>query len=138
MRWFAGVLLLVLLALQCRLWVGDGSFSDVEVLREEIAARKTELEQLRSRNQILEAEVRDLRVGLDALEERARSELGMIKQGEMFLQVIEHRGGSTQGAPIFSAPGEPPGGAGARTALPGRQGDGLAGPKAAHGADGGH
>ena len=90
---------------------------------------------MRSRNQILEAEVRDLRVGLDALEERARSELGMIKQGEMFLQVIEHRGGGTQGAPIFSTPGEPPG---ERTALPGRQGDGLAGHQAARAADGGH
>jgi cell division protein FtsB len=135
MRWLAGVLLLVLLALQCRLWVGEGSFSDVETLREELDARKTELEQLRSRNQILEAEVRDLRGGLDALEERARSELGMIKQGEMFLQVIEHRDGSTQGAPTFSAPGEQPG---ERTALPGRQGDALAGHQAASGVDGGH
>jgi cell division protein FtsB len=137
MRWLAGVLLLVLLALQCRLWVGDGSFSDAEALREEIDARKKELEQLRSRNQILEAEVRDLREGLDALEERARSELGMIKQGEMFLQVIEHRAGSTQWAPISFAPGEPPREPGAHTA-PGRQGDALAGHQAARGADGGH
>lgn len=89
MRWLAGVLLLVLLALQYRLWVGDGSLAEVRALREEIGVQKAELEQLRGRNQTLEAEVLNLREGLDALEERARSELGMIKQGELFLQVIE-------------------------------------------------
>jgi cell division protein FtsB len=89
MRWLAGILLLVLLGLQYRLWVGDGSLSQVQALRDEIAAQKTELKQLQTRNQALEAEVQDLHEGLDALEERARSELGMIKQGELFLQVIE-------------------------------------------------
>jgi cell division protein FtsB len=89
MRWLAGVLLLLLAALQYRLWVGDGSLAEVHALREEISAQKAELLQLQARNQSLEAEVLDLREGLDALEERARSELGMIKQGEMFLQVIQ-------------------------------------------------
>lgn len=89
MRWLAGILLLVLLGLQYRLWVGDGSLAQVQSLREEISAQKAELKQLRARNQAMEAEVQDLREGLDAMEERARSELGMIKQGELFLQVIE-------------------------------------------------
>lgn len=89
MRWLAGILLLVLLGLQYRLWVGDGSLAQVQALRQEIASEKDELKQLRTRNKVMEAEVQDLRVGLDALEERARSELGMIKQGELFLQVIE-------------------------------------------------
>ena len=89
MRWLAGILLLVLLGMQYRLWVGPGSLADVEALREEIRAQKAELAELRARNQTLEAEVLDLREGLDAIEERARSELGMINQGEIFLQVIE-------------------------------------------------
>ena len=89
MRWLATILLLLLLGLQYRLWVGDGSLAEVQSLREEISAQKDELKEMRTRNQALEAEVQDLQEGLDALEERARSELGMIKQGEMFLQVIE-------------------------------------------------
>jgi cell division protein FtsB len=89
MRWLAGILLLVLLGLQYRLWVGDGSLAEVRSLKREIGAQRTELKGLRARNQVLEAEVQDLHEGLDALEERARSELGMIKDGELFLQVIE-------------------------------------------------
>jgi cell division protein FtsB len=89
MRWIAGILLVCLLVLQYRLWVGDGSLAEVHALREEIAGQKAELAQLHARNQVLEAEVQDLRSGLDALEERARTDLGMIKPGEVFLQVIE-------------------------------------------------
>jgi len=91
MRWLAGILLLILLGLQYRLWVGDGGLAEVQAMRDEIGSQKKELDQLRARNQTLEAEVSDLRKGLDALEERARSELGMIKKGEIFLQVIEER-----------------------------------------------
>lgn len=89
MRWFAGLLVLVLLGLQYRLWVGDGSLAEVRKLRDEIEAQKAELTRLRARNQVLEAEVLDLHEGLEALEERARSELGMIKEGELFLQIVE-------------------------------------------------
>lgn len=89
MRWLAGILLLVLLGLQYRLWVGDGSLTEVRSLKKEIGAQRTELKELRARNHALEAEVQDLHEGLAALEERARSELGMIKDGELFLQVIE-------------------------------------------------
>jgi len=100
MRWLTGVLLLSLLVLQYRLWVGDGSLAEVRMLRNEISAQKAELGKLRTRNQTLEAEVHDLRAGLDALEERARSELVMIKQGEMFLQVVEE--------PKDGSPGDDP------------------------------
>lgn len=58
-------------------------------LRDNIAAQKVENEQLRQRNLALEAEVRDLKQGMEAIEERARSELGMIKKDETFYQVIE-------------------------------------------------
>jgi cell division protein FtsB len=84
------VALAVLLALlQYRLWVGEGSLADVHGLRQEIRVQEAELEGLRTRNRELQAEVDDLRTGLDALEERARGELGMIKPGEIFIQVIE-------------------------------------------------
>ena len=89
MRWVVAILLALLGFLQYRLWVGEGSLAEVHSLNQEIAEQKAEIERLRARNQVLEAEVDDLKTGADALEERARSELGMIKQGEIFLQVIE-------------------------------------------------
>jgi cell division protein FtsB len=95
MRWLVGILVLLLLWLQYRLWVGEGSLAEVVSLRHEIERQRTELSRLEARNRELEAEVADLRGGLDALEERARAELGMIKQGEIFYQVIQ----SPQGEP---------------------------------------
>ena len=89
MRWLSGFLLLLLLWLQYRLWVGEGSLAEVHKLRQEIGLQQRELAELNRRNQVLEAEVRDLKDGLHALEERARTELGMIKEGEVFFQVIE-------------------------------------------------
>ena len=96
MRIVIWILLLLLVVLQYRLWVGEGSLAEVHALRQEIEGRKAELERLRIRNQALQAEVNDLKQGLEAIEERARSELGMIRQGEIFYQVIEP---STEGDP---------------------------------------
>jgi cell division protein FtsB len=96
MRVVIWILLLLLVVLQFRLWVGEGSLAEVHALRQEIEGRKAELERLRIRNQALQAEVNDLKQGLEAIEERARSELGMIRQGEIFYQVIEP---STEGDP---------------------------------------
>ena len=89
MKVVTGILLVLLLALQYRLWVGEGSVAEVAHLRGEIEAQRVELARIRERNQALQAEVQDLRKGLEAIEERARSELGMIKKGEIFYQVIE-------------------------------------------------
>ena len=89
MKVVTGILLILLLALQYRLWVGEGSVAEVIHLRAEIEAQTAELARIRERNQALQAEVMDLRKGLEAIEERARSELGMIKRGEIFYQVIE-------------------------------------------------
>ena len=89
MKVVTGILLILLLALQYRLWVGEGSVAEVAHLRSEIEAQREELARIRERNQALQAEVEDLRKGLEAIEERARSELGMIKKGEIFYQVIE-------------------------------------------------
>ncbi len=88
MRVLAIILLLLILALQFQLWFGDGSLIKVWHLRKEIAAQQVENQSLQERNNALEGEVRDLKEGVEAVEERARTELGMIKDGETFYQVV--------------------------------------------------
>lgn len=84
------VMLMMLLAfLQYRLWVGDGSLAEVWQLKQAIVAQEKENKLLAERNRALEAEVRDLKQGLEAIEERARSELGMIRKNETFFQIVE-------------------------------------------------
>lgn len=89
MRWFVLVLVVLLGFLQYRLWVGDGSLADLHALQARITETEDELARLQARNNALAAEVEDLKTGLDAIEERARSQLGMIQSGEVFLQVVE-------------------------------------------------
>lgn len=81
--------LALLLALQYPLWFGSGGLLAVWKLQREIDQQLAENARLRERNATLEAEVNDLKQGLTALEERARTELGMVKKGETFFQVIE-------------------------------------------------
>lgn len=82
--------LAVLIALiQYPLWLGKGSWFRVWEVDQQIRAQRSSNRQLQARNDALEAEVRDLKVGLDAIEERARSDLGMIRQDEIFFQVLE-------------------------------------------------
>jgi len=83
------VLTLLLLVLQYNLWIGDGSIANVMSLQRAIEAQKQENERLRERNLALDAEVKDLKTASDAIEERARLELGMIREGETFYRVIE-------------------------------------------------
>jgi cell division protein FtsB len=84
------VILTVLIAqLQYRLWLGDGSISQIITYQERLDDLKLQVEEKRQRNEALYAEVVDLRKGQEALEERARDELGMIKDNETFFQVIE-------------------------------------------------
>ncbi len=89
------VLILILIALQYRLWFGDGSIQEVWRLNQESKQAKAEMLRLRGRNEALEAEVADLKSGLDAIEERARSELGMIDADEEFYQFVRERGAQT-------------------------------------------
>ncbi|MCW9058076.1 MAG: cell division protein FtsB [Gammaproteobacteria bacterium] len=89
MRYLFLVLLVLLLFLQFRLWVGEGSFAEVWRLNQDVAEQKLDNARLRERNEALDAEVKDLKQGLDAIEERAREELGMIKEDEIFYQIIE-------------------------------------------------
>jgi cell division protein FtsB len=89
MRKLFVLLLLMLVYLQYRLWFGDGSLQEVWELHREVEAQREENLQLRERNAALEAEVRDLQQGLDAIEEHAREDLGMVKEGETFYQLVE-------------------------------------------------
>lgn len=83
------VLMLLFLVLQFRFWFGDGGQVEVRDLRQAVANQKIENTQLKERNASLEAEVIDLKQGMAAIEERARSDLGMIKKGETFYQTVE-------------------------------------------------
>lgn len=88
MKFLIGILILLLIGLQYKLWLGDGSLSEVVQLSRELDLQKEKLRLLEERNRILEAQVLDLQNGLDAFEEKARNDLGMIKQGETFIQLI--------------------------------------------------
>jgi len=87
------IVLLVLIALlawlQYRLWFGNGGAREVAALEAQVAQQARQNEGLRERNEALAAEVADLKSGEAAIEERARSELGMIKPGETFYRVVE-------------------------------------------------
>ena len=85
------VLLLVVLLgwLQYRLWFGNGGQREVAALQADVARQEAENARLRQRNDALAAEVHDLKSGEAAVEERARSELGMIRPGETFYRVVE-------------------------------------------------
>lgn len=88
MKWVTGLLVVLLLGLQYKLWIGEGSVAEVWQLRQTLEAQRAENEELRYRNAALDAEVTDLKTGLDAIEERARRELGMIRRDETFFQVV--------------------------------------------------
>lgn len=87
--WLFVALVLVLAGLQYRLWVGDGSMAQIEKLQQQIAEQKGENARLLERNHILEAEVMELKQGTETVEERARHELGMVKDGETLYQISE-------------------------------------------------
>lgn len=89
MRILAGALLFLLLLLQGQLWFGQGSLPDLWRLQKAVEAQQAENDKLEERNAALAAEVRDLKSGLEAIEERARAELGMIREGETFYQVTD-------------------------------------------------
>lgn len=101
MRAVTYILLALILLLQYPLWFGKGSWLKVWDNNRQLEAQKTVNEQTKLRNAVLDAEVRDLKRGTEALEERARNELGMVKQGEIFFQVI---GGEVAANSAVAAP----------------------------------
>jgi cell division protein FtsB len=82
-------LVILLVYLQYRLWLGDGGLLELWNVHQEVEAQRDENARLRERNEALNAQVLDLKQGLDAIEERAREDMGMVKQGETFYQIVE-------------------------------------------------
>lgn len=89
MRVLALLFIALILALQYPLWFGKGGWLHVRELSAQVQAQKAQNAALRARNAALDAEVRDLKQGYEAIEERARSELGMVKQDEVFFQSVQ-------------------------------------------------
>jgi cell division protein FtsB len=88
MKLLAAGLLILLVLLQYRLWFGDGSLREVARLQAEISTQEDQNARLRERNRTLAAEVQDLKKGTTAIEERARTDLGMVGKSETFYQVV--------------------------------------------------
>lgn len=91
MRWPTWVLLALLLALQYPLWLGKGGLLRVADMERQLAGQRQVNQTLEVRNASQEADVRDLKTGYEAIEERARYELGLVKEGEVFVQVPQKK-----------------------------------------------
>lgn len=108
MRWLTLILALLIVALQYPLWLGKGSWLKVWEVDQELRKQLAENERLRQRNASLEAEVKDLKTGYEAIEERARSELGMVRQDEIFFQIMDEPAPRPVAAPAAPARGSAP------------------------------
>ena len=108
LKWLAVVLGAVIVLLQYRLWLSDDGVRGLVHMRAAVAAQQQQNAALTQRNQQLAAEVRDLKTGMAAIEERARSELGMIASDETYYQVIPEHAPGGQVVPGHDAPASAP------------------------------
>ena len=91
MKILAGILGALIVAIQLPLWLGKGGWLRVWEVDRQVAAQRGKNTQLETRNAGIAAEVRDLKQGLEAVEERARYELGMVRPDEVFFQIVEKK-----------------------------------------------
>lgn len=103
-KWLAAALVAALLLLQYRLWLSNDGVRDVLRLRSAVATQQDENARLSERNRQLDAEVHDLKQGYAALEERARTDLGMVAGNESFYQVVPQKLATPAGVPLPAAP----------------------------------
>jgi cell division protein FtsB len=89
MKWLLGVLIVLLVVLQYRLWIGEGSLAHAHRLENEVKLQKAENERMQERNRIMDVEVEELKSGLDTIEERARNDIGLIKKDETFFMIVD-------------------------------------------------
>jgi len=101
MRLLTLIIALLLVLIQYPLWLGKGGWLRTWELERHLEAQRQTNDELRTRNVALDAEVRDLKSGTAAIEERARYELGMLKQGEAFVQIVDNPPAGT--APVSAA-----------------------------------
>ncbi|TCT08549.1 cell division protein FtsB [Paralcaligenes ureilyticus] len=105
MRLLFLVLLLLALIIQYPLWWGKGGWGRVHELQKQVATQHDTNDALLARNNALAAEVQDLKTGTQAVEERARGELGMVKDGEIFVQILApHEKGPSVSTPALASP----------------------------------
>jgi cell division protein FtsB len=106
MRWLAIIFVILIVALQYPMWLGKGGWLQVRETDRQIGLQREASAKLKARNDALDADVRDLKAGSEAIEERARSELGMIRSDEVFFQVQPGGGAPVvTPAPALTAPG---------------------------------
>jgi cell division protein FtsB len=103
LRWLLAGLLFILLVLQYRLWIADGSLAESHRLERQIEEQSRINDQLKERNAALEREVMDLQSGNKGLEQRAREQLGLIREGETFYQFVDTPAGSPEPEAVDSA-----------------------------------
>ncbi len=89
MKIVISILVLILALIQFRLWTGSGSYANIVQLNQSVADQIQENDALENRNSDLYTEINELKTGMEAIEERARSELGLIKKGETFYLIVE-------------------------------------------------
>jgi cell division protein FtsB len=89
MKILIAIMCLLIIQLQYRLWFGDGSIAQIKIYQQRLDDLKKKVDEKKQRNEALNAEIIDLKKGQEAIEERAREELGMIKENETFFQVLE-------------------------------------------------
>lgn len=87
-KWVPIIMVLMLALLQHRLWFGKNSIPDYLALKEEVRQQAVQNGNLSQRNNLLKADISDLKIGLESIEERARNELGLIKRGETFYRIL--------------------------------------------------
>jgi cell division protein FtsB len=116
MRWLALAFIALIAALQYPMWLGKGGWLQVREFDRQLTAQKQANATLKLRNDALDADVRDLKTGFDAIEERARSELGMVKQDEVFFQLQQRPERGTEESP--AAAGRSAGGSASRPIRP--------------------
>ena len=104
LKWVALILIALLIGLQVKLWTGDGGMRDLRAIRARVSQQQAENAKLKQRNDALHADVEDLKHGQDAVEARARSQLGLIKPGEVFYQVVNAPAGASSTAQPAPAP----------------------------------
>lgn len=108
MKWLLAVLAVALLLLQYRMFLSNDGIREVLRLQGAVATQQSENQRLAERNRQLAAEVHDLKQGYAALEERARSDLGMVAGNETFYQVVPPRSAAPATGPLPEVPVEPP------------------------------
>ncbi len=105
MRWLAFLFIALIAALQYPIWLGKGGWLQVRETDRQISAQREANAKLKARNESLDADVRDLKTGSEAIEERARSELGMIRNDEVFFQLQPAGSAPIAQPPAVVAPG---------------------------------